>query len=116
MPIEHLLKLQEKFDIQVFEKVQDVKNLKKNHVCFCGTPKKHPYSEDLIILIANPFGTNTTYYEFNISDISYVEKISNEVNLSGETVTVARIWIEKGSVGNHCIPFQVEEVTMPKIL
>lgn len=110
MPIDHLLNVKDKYDIQIFDQKQDISNLKTTHACFTGSPRKHPFREDRIILATNLFGTQPTYYEFKLKDISYVEKMSNEVTLEGETTTIARIWVKKGSVGLHCIPFIVENI------
>jgi hypothetical protein len=116
MPIDHLLKVKDQYDIQIFDEKQDINRLKTTHACFTGSPKKHPAREDKIILATNLFGTQPTYYEFNLTDISYVEKMSNEVALDGETLTIARIWVKKGSVGIHCIPFVVENISPSNIL
>ncbi len=115
MSIDHFLQIAEKFEIQIFDKHQNVKNVKQTHVRYTGTPKKHPYDDEKLIVIANPFGTNTTYYEFNLCDISYVEKLSNEVSVDGETITVAHLWVKKGSIGIHCTPFVADAIPAPSI-
>ena len=86
--------------------------LKDTHVPFSGSPKKHPYDSDRVILVADPFSTNTLYYEFNKEDISYLEELPNLVNLDGETITIVRIWVKKMSVGIRCSPFIVEDTRM----
>jgi inorganic pyrophosphatase len=116
MPFDHFLRLQETFDIQLFDDSQDITQLKKTHVCFTGSPRKHPEREDKIILVADLFGTQPIYYEFKLRDISYVERLSNEVTIEGDTTTNARIWVKKGSVAVRCIPFVVESIAVSKIL
>ena len=116
MSMDQFLKLQEKFDIQVFEGKQDIGSMKKTHACFTGSPRKHPDREDMIILVSDPFGTHPTYLEFKLNDISYVERLSNEVNEDGETAATARLWVKKGSVGVRCIPFLVDHISVAKIL
>lgn len=116
MPFDHFLQLQEKYDIRIFDDKQDMTVLKSTHVCFSGSPRKHPEREDKIMLVADLFGSQPMYYEFKLRDVSCVERLSNEVTPDGDTVTLARIWIKKGSVAVRCIPFVVENITVSKIL
>ena len=116
MPMDHFVKLQEKYDIQILDGKQNLGNLKKTHACFTGSPRKHPDREDMIILVSDPFSPHPTYLEFKLNDISYVERLSNEVNEDGETASIARLWVKKGSVGVRCIPFLVDHVTVAKIM
>lgn len=112
MTIDHLLQNKEKFDIQVFDEKQDISFLRKHHVCFSGSPRKHPDRENKIILVSDIFGTHPTYYEFNLKDISFVEQLSNAVTLDGETVAHVRVWVKKGSIGIHSTPFVVEAINI----
>lgn len=102
-----------KFQIQAYQKPKNTQILKKTHVSFSGTPKKHPYDTDKIILVADPFSTNTLYYEFSKDDISYLEELPSLVNLDGETITMVRIWVKKMSIGIRCSPFIVEDTRIP---
>ncbi|CAB1080788.1 hypothetical protein D1AOALGA4SA_8463 [Olavius algarvensis Delta 1 endosymbiont] len=47
-----------KFQIQSYKKPKDLHVLRKTHVSFSGSPQKHPYDADKVILIADPFSTN----------------------------------------------------------
>jgi inorganic pyrophosphatase len=98
-----------KFHIQAYQKPKNAQILKETHVSFSGSPQKHPYDTDKVILVADPFSTNTLYYEFNKGDISYLEELPNLVNLDGETITMVRIWVKKMSVAIRCSPFIVED-------
>jgi hypothetical protein len=98
-----------KFQIQAFKKPKDIRSMGKTHVSFSGSPKKHPYDPEKVILVADPFSTDTLYYEFNKDDISYVEELPNLVNQQGDTITMARVWVKKMSVGIRCSPFIVED-------
>ena len=104
-----------KFHIQAYQKPKNVQTLRKTHVSFSGSPKKHPYDTNKVILVSDPFSTNTLYYDFNKDDISYLEELPNLVNLDGETITMVRIWVKKMSVGIRCSPFIVEDTRMPAI-
>ena len=98
-----------KFQIQAYKKPKNISMLKDTHVAFSGSPNKHPYNSDKVILIIDPFSTNNFYYEFNKEDISYVEELPNLVNLEGETITMVRVWVKKMSLGIRCSPFIVED-------
>jgi inorganic pyrophosphatase len=101
-----------KFHIQAYQKPKNVQTLRKTHVSFSGSPKKHPYDTGKVILVSDPFSTNTLYFDFNKDDISYLEELPNLVNLDGETITMVRIWVKKMSVGIRCSPFIVEDTRM----
>ncbi len=109
MLINGSLQKTEKFEIQAYERPKDLKKLKNTHVAFSGSPQKHPYDSGKIILVSDPFSTNTFYFEFNKDDISYVEELPNLVNVDGEVMGLARIWVKKMSVGVRCTPFLVED-------
>jgi hypothetical protein len=98
-----------KFQIQAYKKPKDIHVLRETHVSFSGSPQKHPYDPEKVILIADPFSSINAYYEFNKDDISYVEELPNIVNLDGEVITVVRVWVKKMSVGIRCSPFIVED-------
>ncbi|CAB1061486.1 hypothetical protein D1BOALGB6SA_6259 [Olavius sp. associated proteobacterium Delta 1] len=97
------------FQIQAYKKPKEIHVLRKTHVSFSGSPQKHPYDSNKVILIADPFSTNNHYYEFNKDDISYVEELPNLVNLDGGAIAVVRVWVKKMSVAIRCSPFIVED-------
>jgi inorganic pyrophosphatase len=98
-----------KFQIQAYKKPKDLNVLRKTHVSFSGSPQKHPYDSNKVILIADPFSTNNLYYEFHKDDISYLEELPNLVDLNGSTIAVVRLWVKKLSVAIRCSPFIVED-------
>ena len=98
-----------KFQIQTYKKPKDLLSLRKSHVSFAGSPRKHPYDSNKVILIADPFSRNNLYYEFGKDDISYVEELPNIVDLDGSTIAVVRVWVKKLSVAVRCSPFIVED-------
>lgn len=99
----------EKFQIQAYKKPKDIRLMRKTHVSFSGSPKKHPYDSERVILVADPFSTNNLFYEFNKEDISYVEELTSLVTQDGETIPMVRVWVKKMSVGIRCSPFIVED-------
>ncbi len=103
-----------KFSIQAYQRPSNLKVLRETHVPFSGSPRKHPYDAQKVILIADPYSTSTFYYEFNMNDISYVEELPNLVNLDGDAITMVRIWIKKMSIAVRCSPFIVEDIGVLK--
>ena len=110
MVMSHFPKATEKFEIQAYRRTKDLKELRKQSVPFSGSPQKHPYDPEKIILVSDPYSGNTVYYEFLKEDISHVEDLSNLVNSEGETVQMARIWVLKKRVAVRCTPFMVEDI------
>jgi inorganic pyrophosphatase len=98
-----------KFQIQAYKKPKELHVLRKTHVSFSGSPRKHPYDPDKVILIVDPFSTNNLYFEFTKDDVSYVEELPNLVDLDGNAIAVVRIWVKKLSVAIRCTPFIVED-------
>ncbi len=109
MPISNYLQETKKFEIQTYEKPKDFSMLRDSHIAFSGAPRKHPYDPDKVILIVDPYSTNTFYYEFRAGDIAYVEELPSMVNLEGKSITMVRLWIKKMSIGVRCTPFIVQE-------
>ena len=112
MPIKNFPQEVIKFEVQAYKRPKDLKELKKNHLPFSGSPLKHPNDPKKVILIPDPYSSNPFYYEFKSDDISYVEKLPNIVNMDGKTVMMVRFWVKKMSVGILCSPFLVEETKM----
>ena len=108
MSIVNFLKLKEKCEIST---VVTPANLdKKNHVPFSGSPRKHPYEDRRVILIADPFSDVTYFYEFNIDDIVFVEELPNITSIKGESIPMVRVWVKKKSIALRCAPFIVDNL------
>lgn len=112
MTILNMLEKARKFEIQKYEKPKNFKHLKSEFIPFSGSPLKHPFDAQKIVLVADPYSTNTFYYEFRAEDIGYVEEMPNITNIDGETVPMARVWIKKRSIGVRCTPFVVENLSL----
>ena len=109
MVISNFLKTTEKFEIQAYKRPKDPKELRKTHVAFSGSPQKHPADSHRIILVTDPYSTNTIYYEFMKKDISYVEELPNLVGPDGDTVLVVRVWVKKRSIAVRSSAFIVDD-------
>ncbi|ACN15393.1 hypothetical protein HRM2_22980 [Desulforapulum autotrophicum HRM2] len=109
MPINTLLDVKGKFEIQTYySRPKEID--RHNHIPFSGSPRKHPFEKDKIILVADPFTANTFYYEFKIKDIGFAEELANITNIDGDSVAMTRIWVKKKSVSIRCTPFIVDTI------
>jgi hypothetical protein len=105
----HYLQETHRLEIQAYKKPKNISELQHTHVAFSGSLRKHPYDGGKIVLVTDPFSTNTFYYEFSTDDITYAEELPNLVNPEGETIRMARIWVKKKRIGVRCTPFIVED-------
>jgi hypothetical protein len=112
MPIKIFPQELQKFEIQVYKKPKNLKLLRETHIAFSGSPRKHPYDPDRVILITDPYSRVTSYYEFKTIDVSYVEEMVNLVDMNGETVPMVRIWVKKKSIGARASLFIVDDTTI----
>ncbi|MBI5846271.1 MAG: inorganic pyrophosphatase Ppa [Deltaproteobacteria bacterium] len=106
MTLSFFLEKVERFDLVPYENKQ---RLKKTHVPFSGTPKKHPTDDARMVLLPDPLSSVVTYYEFAASDVEYVERLPNVVALSGENCVMVRLWVKKGCVALRSTCFVVAE-------
>ena len=98
-----------KFEVEAYEKPKNLKELRKTHVPFTGSPLNHPYDPKKVILVPDPYSSGPFYYEFKSNDVTFAEKLPGIVNLEGETIPMVRFWVKKSSLGLVCTPFLVEE-------
>lgn len=108
MPLSKILQEAQKFEILEYKKPRDKKLLTDSHVAFTGSPYKHPYDPEKVILLNDPFSTSTFYFEFKTEDISFIEELPNIVDIDGKIFTVIRVWVKKRSIAMRCTPFVVE--------
>ncbi len=97
------------FELQHYEKPNDVQELRKNHVPFSGSPQKHPYDKEKVLLVVDPYSNNTSFYELRADDIAFVEDQVNIVDIDGETIHMVRVWVKKGAIAIRSTPFLVED-------
>ena len=98
-----------KFEVTAYVKPKDLTELRKTHVPYSGSPKLHPNDPNIVILLVDPYGGNTVYYEFKRDSISHVEELPSLANIDGDVVPMVRIWVKKSSVGMLCTPFLVTD-------
>ncbi len=108
MTIEKFLEKAKKFELEAYKKFPD---LTLHHVAFTGSPQKHPVDDNKIILVVDPFSTLTFFYEFNADDVEGVELLPSMVTMDGDSLTIARLWVKKGSIGVRSVPFVVEDTS-----
>lgn len=109
MPLSNFPQALIQFEVQVYQRPKDEKCLRDSHVTFSGAPQQHPYNAEKILLVVDPYSTKTFYYEFYTRDISYVEELANIVNMDGEVIPMARLWIKKKSIAIRSTPFEVKD-------
>jgi inorganic pyrophosphatase len=109
MVISNFLKTAEKFEIQAYKRPKNHKELRKSHVAFSGSPQKHPFDAYRVILVMDPYSTNTIYYEFMKKDIAFVEELPNLVGPDGDAVLMVRIWVKKRSIAVRSSAFIVDD-------
>jgi hypothetical protein len=81
----------------------------KGNVAFTGAPRKHPYDPKKLLIVSDPFSSNTIFFEFNLKDITHAEEISQIASEKGDILTLLKIWVKKGSLGVRYEPFIVED-------
>ncbi len=106
MSIMKYLSAQPLYDIV---KYNDNDNFIEKAVSFKGSPRKHPYDSEKILLIVNPFSSDTFFYEFLVKDIIHYDELPSMVTDSGETLPIVRIWVLKGTIGMKYTPFEVDD-------
>ena len=104
----------EKFEIQSYKRPRNIKEMLKSHVPFTGSPRRHPYDDQKILLVPDPYSTHPHYYEFNSGDITHAEELASLVDARAEAVPMVRLWVKKGSVGLQCLPFVVDDIRTRK--
>ncbi|MBU0485674.1 MAG: inorganic pyrophosphatase Ppa [Proteobacteria bacterium] len=109
MPIVKMLKSSREFEIQTYKKPEDIRQMNLNNVSFSGTPFHHPYNNEKLVLLINPFSSETLYYEFFTRDISFAEHLENIVDPEGKSLNIVRLWVKKKSVSIRCTPFIVDD-------
>ncbi len=99
-------KAEDKFEIDTYSKGRDYA---ADCVPFTGTLKEHPYDENKIVLVVDPYSTRLFYFEFNKDDIGGAEELPSLATMKGESVRIMRIWVKKGALGIQSLPFIVAE-------
>lgn len=92
--VQKLLEISPKFHIDKIRKI----DLKQDHEIFEGSPKRHPTSDNLIILVKNPFDEKKIFYEFYMDTISSIEEIGTLSSEHGKNAYMIRLWVKKGNM------------------
>lgn len=111
MPKPDTLNGMQKFEIAAYKRPKNFADLAKTHVAFSGSPQRHPYDPEKVVLFSDPYSSHTSYYEFGAKDISYLEELPSIVSPDGQAILMVRIWVQKFSLGLRCTPFIVEDTS-----
>lgn len=109
MPLRDFPKAVKEFAVQVYKRPMDENRFYETHIAFTGTPQKHLFDQEKVVLVVDPFSFNTSYYEFYTSDISFVEELQTTVNDAKQAISIVRIWVKKQAIGVHSTPFVVAD-------
>jgi inorganic pyrophosphatase len=110
MPLRDLLQEGCFFALESYRKPKAGTRLHQTHVAFSGSPYTHPYDETKVLLVSDPYSTNTHYYEFHATDISFVEELPSIVTPEGRVLLFVRLWVKKGCRATRCTPFVVTDL------
>jgi len=106
MSITKYIETQPLFDITRYKSKADYAD---SSVSFTGSARKHPYDQEKLLLISDPFSSHTVFYEFRIQDIVHYDDLPGIATDSGENLLMVRLWINKGSMGLKYEPFEVND-------
>ncbi len=81
----------------------------KKAISFTGSPRKHPYDQEKLLLVSNPFTSDTVFFEFRIEDVLHYDDLPGIATDNGENLLMVRLWINKGSLGLKYEPFEVDD-------
>ncbi len=77
-------------------------------VSFVGSPRKHPYDDGKILLIAEAQAGESAIFEFRVADIVCAQDLPSPVTEAGESYPIVRLWMRRGSMGIRYEPFEVD--------
>lgn len=102
--IRHLIELSKsRYDIEKYHG----RDIRLTHRDFVGTPTKHPYDDDLMILLSDPFSTKKDYLELSVESIARIDDIGTITDKNGNSARKVRVWIKKGTPAIRSKPFIV---------
>jgi inorganic pyrophosphatase len=78
-------------------------------VAFVGALRKHPYDDEKCLLIAEPSGCDPAIFEFRIVDVLGADEMPSPVDEEGQSLSLVKLWIKRGSFGIRYEPFEVDE-------
>jgi inorganic pyrophosphatase len=106
MSIRKYLDTQPLYELMKYDKRPD---LLKEAVPFTGVVRKHPYDPEKLLLVTEPFSTETGFYEFLIEDVISYEEMPSIATEEGESLFTMKLWVRKGSMGIQYHPFEVDD-------
>lgn len=99
-----LLETANKYDIDKYREI----DFFDTHTSFSGTPKRHPVDREKLVLVSDPFTSETEFYEFPVESIDYFEELDTISAEFGKSALRVRIWVKKGTPAIRYEPFVVE--------
>ncbi len=105
MAVNKYLQMQPVYELQPYRVEHDYA---EQSVPFSGTPRRHPYDAEKLVLVPYPFERERILYEFQLKDILYVEQLSSIVTERGENLPVMKLWVRLGSRAVQLTPIVIK--------
>ncbi len=102
MSIQVYLESSPLYEISVYKKA-----VPQDAVPFIGSPRKHPYEKEKCILVHMRKNESPLIIEFKLADIINVEETKTEVDDTGKSLYLVRLWIRRGAHATVHTPFKV---------
>lgn len=104
MAVQKYLDMQPVYELERYRAEQDYA---EQSVPFTGTPRRHPYDSEKVVLVPHPVERERVLFEFQLTDIMYVEQLSSVVTERGENLPVMKLWVRLGSRAVQLTPIVV---------
>ena len=102
--VRHLIELSKsRYDLDTYRS----SDIRLTCRAFEGTPTKHPYDEELMILLSDAFSTMKDYLEIKIDSIGRIDEIGTIADKNGNSAMRVRVWVKKGTPAIRSKPFIV---------
>ena len=111
MPLREFPTAVKTFSVRIYKRPMEEARLRETHIAFTGSPQRHFFDPDKVLLVTDPFSRNTSYFEFLSDDIAYVEELQTSVDIDGNAIPMVRIWVRKGSIAIRSTPFVVADTS-----
>ncbi|AHC15476.1 hypothetical protein [Salinispira pacifica] len=93
---------------QQLPQISSVPDYENKGIEYQGSPRKHPYDSQRILLLAHLFEKEQQIcYDFSLNDVLHIEELENVVSFEGESIRLLRIWVRKGSQAFQLTPMEV---------
>ncbi len=104
MAVQKYFEMQPVYELDLYRREQDYA---ERSVPFTGTPRRHPYDSEKVVLVPHPFEKERILYEFQLRDVIHLEQLSSIVTERGENLPVMKLWVRLGSRAVQLTPIVI---------